>query len=67
MATNVKLLEGKPYVTPEYLSGQIQEQVRCKKEDDCELRAKIAFEVRDEFPDASMETLNAIVTRRIYE
>ena len=32
-----------------------------------ELRADISKEVRNEFPDASVETLNAIVTRRIYE
>jgi hypothetical protein len=39
MASNLKLLENKQYVTPEYLSGQIQEQVRKKKEQEIELRA----------------------------
>ena len=32
-----------------------------------DLRADISKQVRNEFPDASVETLNAIVTRRIYE
>jgi hypothetical protein len=41
--------------------------VREKKEDDVERRKRLSEIVRDEFPDASAETLNAIVTRRIYE
>lgn len=45
----------------------IQESVRSKKEADVDLRMELAKEVRNEFPDASEETLNAIVTRRIYE
>ena len=32
-----------------------------------DLRADLSTQVRNEFPDASVETLNAIVTRRIYE
>ena len=31
------------------------------------MRADISKEVRNEFPDASVENLNAIVTKRIYE
>ena len=41
--------------------------VREEKEANVELRAQLAAEVRDEFPDGSEETLNAIVTRKIYE
>lgn len=66
-ATNEKLLSGKLYVNPEYLSGQVLEKVRQKKETDVEQRTRISKEVRNGFPDASTQTLNAIVTKRIYE
>lgn len=62
-----KLLQEKDYIKPHEHSMMVQESVRSKKEADVDLRADISKEVRNEFPDASVETLNAIVTRRIYE
>ena len=66
-SVNKKLLENKTYTKPIQHSIKIQEEVRKKKESDVERRQRLSAVVRDEFPDASEETLNAIVTRRIYE
>lgn len=41
--------------------------MRAKKEDDIALRDQFSRQIREEFPDASKETLNAMVTRLIYE
>jgi len=66
-ATAETLLKEKEYLKPHEHSDKILEQVRTKKEEDVALREQLSKEVRDEYPDASIETLNAIVTRRIYE
>lgn len=71
--TNEKMLMNKTksggasYTTPEQLSKAIQSNVREKKEQDADLRARLTAEVRNEFPSGTDETINAIVTRRIYE
>lgn len=66
-AAGERLMQEKQYIKPHEHSIMIQENVRNKKEEDVDLRADISKEVRNELPDASVETLNAIVTRRIYE
>ena len=71
--TNEKLImqktakKGMGYQAPETLSKNIQSSVQAKKEADTELRSRLTAEVRNEFPGASEETVNAMVTRKIYE
>jgi len=71
--TNVKMLHkheqntGASYVTPEALGGKVGKDTRQKKEDEIEVRAEIEVKVRNEYPASSEETINAIVTRRMYE
>jgi len=71
--TNEKMLMNKTkttglgYTKPEQLSKNIQTQVRDKKEQDSELRARLSAETRNEFPAGTDEAINAIVTRKIYE
>jgi hypothetical protein len=66
-AAGQRILKDKAYTKPHEHSDKIQQQVRAKKEDDVDLRDQLSRQVRDELPDASVETLNAIVTRHIYE
>ena len=72
-ATNNRILneqtrtKGTFYTNPEMLSGNIQTQVRDKKEADSKLRADLTAKVRYEQPRASEEVVNATVTRLIYE
>ena len=61
------MLHNKEYLRPVDHTINIQAAVRSKKEEEVSLRERLSLQVRDEFPDASTETLNAIVTRRIYE
>ena len=62
-----RILANKEYLRPVDYTINIQKQVRTKKEEEVALREQLSVQVRDEFPDASTETLNAIVTKRIYE
>ena len=55
------------YTNPEKLSKQILSNVRNKKDQDAELRAKLTAQARNEFPSGTDEAINAIVTRQIYE
>lgn len=66
-STGMKMLDTRVYTKPHEHSDNIQIAVRMKKEADVDLRAVLSDQVRDELPDASEETLNAIVTRKIYE
>ena len=63
----MKMLDTREYIKPHEHSDNIQIAVRVKKEADVDLRAKLSDQVRDELPAASEETVNAIVTRKIYE
>ena len=71
--TNEKMLmtktkmQGVGYTAPEQLTKNIQKQVREKKEQDAELRARLEAETRNEFPAGTDEAINAIVTKKIYE
>jgi len=67
MLMNKTKTKGATYTNPEQLSKNIQEQVREKKAQDMALREKLSMEVRNEFPGATEEALNAMVTRKIYE
>ena len=58
---------GTAYVTPEQLSKNIQTQVREKKDQEAELRARLTAETRNDLPAGTDEVINAIVTRKIYE
>jgi len=71
--TNAKMLQkreeimGATYVTPEALGTKVGRDTRQKKEDDIEVRAVIEKKVRNDYPASSEETINAIVTRLMYE
>lgn len=71
--TNSKLLtqkekkNGSGYVNPEFLGTKVGSDTRAKKEDDTEIRAAFKKQVRKDYPAASDEGVNAIVTRLMYE
>ena len=67
MLMNKTQAKGVSYTKPEQLSKNIQSAVREQKEADADLRARLTAEVRNEFPAGTEETINAIVTRKIYE
>ena len=67
MIMNKTKTQGASNTTPEQLSKNIQTDVRQKKEQDAELRARLTAETRNDFPAGTDEAINAMVTKKIYE
>lgn len=58
---------GKPYLTPEQLSTNVERRVREEKEVTTDLRAQLTEKVAHERPRGCQEGVNGTVTRLVYE
>ena len=67
MMAKKELNGGSAYVTPESLGDRVGKTTRFNKELEADVRAEFRVQVANDYPAATEEGINAIVTRLMYE